>query len=66
MDVILKNRHLLQREGADGGSPTAPAQDPVAVVMASAYDVEDLLDDAIQVQNHDSVSSQSRNFPLRS
>ncbi len=45
MDVILNHR-LLQREGADGGSPTTPAHDPDVVVMALAYDVEDLLDDA--------------------
>ena len=44
MDVIL-NRRLLQREGADGGSPTTPAHD-LDVVVASAYDVEDLLDNA--------------------
>jgi hypothetical protein len=35
MDVILNHR-LLQREGADGGSPTTPAHDPDVVVMASA------------------------------
>ena len=45
MDVILYC-HLLQREGADGGSPTAPAQEHDVVVMVSAYDAEDLLDNA--------------------
>ena len=45
MDVILYC-HLLQREGADGGSPTAPAQEHDVVVMVSASDAEDLLDNA--------------------
>ncbi len=45
MDVIL-NRRLLQQERADGGSFTAPARNPDVVVMAAAYDVEDLFDDA--------------------
>jgi hypothetical protein len=45
MDVIL-NRRMLQQEG-DGGSPTTTSvHDPDDVVMASAYDVEDLFDDA--------------------
>jgi hypothetical protein len=43
MDVILNHR-LLQLEGADGGSSTAPVHDPDVVLMAAAYDVEDLLD----------------------
>jgi hypothetical protein len=65
MDVIL-NRRLLQPEKADGGSPTTPAHDPHVVVMASAYDFEDLLDNAdYKLKNRDSVSSWSRYFLLR-
>jgi hypothetical protein len=43
--VVILNRRLLQRNG-DGGSATTSVRDPDVVMMAAAYDVEDLLDDA--------------------